>query len=449
MAASENIANCDRSGAAKLSREGERSSRFASHVYHLNSAQATLLIAACIPGFPFPSMSSPDSARTGTPHREACLPAAAALRTNLLLRLWPALPNAATVPAASPALGSTETVTLAELLAALAHDLLSSDGVGPQRTSEGMLQAAFPSVLSALVAARRLELAMQGFARGRERVAGAILLYPSDSAEPRVHELLRALQPAQIALTQPLLESLQDTPGLELRPLSRPAGLYEFLWTAEPRLRSLQHDAATLLAPPAERPFSVRAAKPEADASSHGSAPSESIAPARTGRPLWIGVGAGVLAILIAVAAYFGLHTTHAPTPAAPAAQAQARPAAGAPAQQSPVVSHPQPRAAAPRTVATPAPPPDLSATASAAQKPQGTPAVPTSQPVSRNCLIPVSEIPAQLATAESHRQQDDLGEAERLFREVLACEPHNRQASDGLRRTLAAEKLEGDSNPE
>jgi hypothetical protein len=394
-------------------------------------------------------MSSPGSARTGTPHREACLPAAAAMRTGLLLRLWPASPDPVTASS-----NSGDALPLSELLAALAHDLLSFDGHAPQRTSEGMLQAAFPSVLAALVAARRLELAIQGFARGRERVAGAILLYPSDAAEPRMHDLPEALQPARIALTQPLFDALHDTPGLELRPLSRPAGLYEFLWTAEPRLRSLQHDAAMLLAPAAERPFSVRAAKPDPDASSHSAAPSESLAPARTGKSVWIGLGAGLLAIVIAVVAYFGLHTTHQVTPAAPPAKSEAHPAASAPEPQTPVVSQHHARAGASPAVATPATappstPPEMNATAPAAQKAQVAPAVPTSQPVSRNCPIPVSEIPAQLATAESHRQQDDLGEAERLFREVLACEPHNKQAVDGLRRTLAAQKLEGDSNPE
>jgi hypothetical protein len=52
--------------------------------------------------------------------------------------------------------------------------------------------------------------------------------------------------------------------------------------------------------------------------------------------------------------------------------------------------------------------------------------------------------IPNYLSLAETNRNRGQYEDAIRQYNEVLGCEPNNREAQDGLRRTKDAERLNG-----
>jgi hypothetical protein len=60
-----------------------------------------------------------------------------------------------------------------------------------------------------------------------------------------------------------------------------------------------------------------------------------------------------------------------------------------------------------------------------------------------RECSI-AGLIPNYLDLAEGNRIKGNYDAATREYNEVLACEPNNREAQSGLRRTKDSERLNG-----
>ena len=129
----------------------------------------------------------------------------------------------------------------------LALDLISaSEGLPVARDGE-VLVASFPTFQSAILAARRLQWAAQGFAEGAEPGSGplAALIHapkedPGQSVGEAVH-LLQQAAPEQILLSSQASRFFDNLPGFPLQAASGD-GLRELVWRVpqEPGLPSLR-----------------------------------------------------------------------------------------------------------------------------------------------------------------------------------------------------------------
>ena len=343
----------------------------------------------------------------------------------------------------------------------------------------------------ALVVSRQVQLGLQGFRsrHGNGPVAVSIAIdagrgdrtaaqpkqdldepavsasSPPASAQPAQqpsHDLVTLLKlskPAQILLTHDLCRQVTEIKGLPLKSFPGRFGVYEYLWTAEEKLDLLQSEpqltlaalpaAATTTSIPAKTANSqpVPAGSPPAAvdqlrASAGMAQPSRPALQSRIPPPRLLLFGAAGLAAVGAAIAV-AVHLAHGPAPspvpspaptriAAPAARPQPLPAAN-----PPVPAATQPAASVPLAIPVGKPRAVSTPKHAAKQAPVIAPAVqekpPSVQAAPPPACAQAMDATRLVALGEQSRGRGDYANAIRVFREVLACDPNNAAAREGL----------------
>lgn len=349
----------------------------------------------------------------------------------------------------------------------------------------------------ALVISRQVQLGVQGF---RTRHAGAPIAIsiaidagsahapqtpsaqeesPADDVQAAApsangnveppHELVTLLKlskPAQILLTHDLCQQMTDLQGLPLKSFSGRFGVYEYLWTAEDKLDLLQSEPQwTLTALPAQTVTgSYPAANQKSDnvtartttkafdlPKSPDAMVQEAKGPFHSPRVLALaGVGIAALGAVIAIGIHLAHRSAAAPSSvAAPVSSAPVLPTATTPAippatrSISAPVSAPiaKPHAA---NASHGASKPNSSKPAAAAEEKPAAEPIPAQAsvqaPAQQGCAQEMQ--PARLlALGEQYRGRGDYANAIRIFREVLACDPNNAQAREGLDKAAQGQR--------
>jgi hypothetical protein len=336
----------------------------------------------------------------------------------------------------------------------------------------------FADLGSALAASRALQVAFEGFRSavpsGRANVSVVLDSLGPEEAQtahtgPSVEQkdLLDSARPSQVLITQAFYKRIAHCQPLALRSFPARAGVYEFLWTSEERLNELQAEAEfmpTLVIEAAQAAAPVNTviyqATPAAEPRPRDvERPPEFEQPPglvhralekvqSRQRMLIISCVAAILIIvgyLVISHAFLG----HRPKevgrkvlpPDYPAANSSPPPSATEPSippSPNPPVPLPSPKPTieAKQPAVTPAAVPH-------APKPTSPDGVLKPAPRVHECSI-AGLIPNYLSLAETNRNRGQYEDAIRQYDEVLGCEPNNREAQDGLRRTRESERLNG-----
>ena len=342
--------------------------------------------------------------------------------------------------------------------ASVAADLVNVSGGTAVVTDSNLLVSKFPSVPTAILAAKRIQLAVSGCAEaGSADCGSATILIQSvedhsaqaSSAPPDL--FLEHTSPGRILLAEPTCKSLENLPGLALSPPA--AGLRELQWrTAENAPSRLQDDQALTqflqqhgledpepaipegVAAPASAVASVPPVIPEKSLS--GRLPVESaFDPEEDGwlsrlrqMPFWMKGVAAAIAIVIVVILF--LVFSHP------------KPPVHAPDQPAVVLPQPQPMQKPTPVVETTKP-----VSPKVDTHPHPRPAPPETRPAS-SCALNSTDIPSVLSIADARFQGRQYKEAERRYRSVLACQPENSHAASGAERARTALQLQPSSNP-
>jgi hypothetical protein len=313
-----------------------------------------------------------------------------------------------------------------------------------------------------------------------EASAGSGSEAPADHAAEPSHDLitlLRLSKPAQILLTHDLCQQIAGIKGLPLKSFPGRFGVYEYLWTTGDRIDLLQSEPQLTLAALPAAPSPAPGSQPEKNsdqAIAPGMAAKVSDRPERSDEMVQTASAAFQLAragasrILVftvlglaAVGALvaLGIHLMHgagsnsgaapaliaAPTPATPALPAA--PTRPVPAQVQPAsTQHELPHA--PRGAranagekphaSAPVTPASSQETAQPAQTPDEKPSPVASS--TANCTLG-SDAGRFVSLAEQARGRGDYANAVRIFREVLACDPNNAAAREGLEKATRGQE--------
>jgi hypothetical protein len=395
--------------------------------------------------------------------REACLS----------VRLWAASGNSEPLPS----LWENENPAACLLLDLIA----ASEGIPASRQGD-VLTATFLTFQTAVFAARRLQWAVQGFSEAERLQATSLALLvhsPEEEhgetiAEDALHSLEQAA-PGEILLTEKASQPFDSLPGFPLQVASGD-GLWELLWRAPERQSTRSYDEQILAQlveqhgvdhpehqkqpPAAEADYAAQAEaedlrEPEhAHGSSHGK---------------MVGLAVAALVVVGAVIFYFTQGKSN-PAPAPDQTQAQTQPqteqqpataAQGGPASPSGPAARPaaspakQERNAAPAAAKTPQNPakaevkPPPVAPAPERERPAPKPAEPPPSRASSNarCDLDPSQYSGLVDQAEKNQGRGKYAAAIRQFIAVLACDPGNARAKQGLERARnAAAAADGSS---
>jgi hypothetical protein len=329
----------------------------------------------------------------------------------------------------------------------------------------------------ALVVSRQVQLGLEGFrarhgsgpvavsvvidAAAGERAGGAETKEPAAATQEPPHDLVTLLKlskPAQILLTHDLCQQVTAIKGLPLRSFPARFGVYEYLWTAEEKLELLQSEPQLTLAalPVAQTvkekngaggPVTGSIAGPSVGTTKAFDAPAIPVAevPAKRGLPrAYIFGGVGLAAVILLAA--IGLHVMQNPAASSPASDA-------APSQIAAPATH-NPASGSPASVGQPA----RQSSAQLAPKGHSAPlksdavlkpvAAPTPAPAadvkpaapSAECTLG-GDTSRYVGLAEQARGHGDYANAVRIFREVLACDPNNAAAREGLEKATQGQQ--------
>jgi hypothetical protein len=322
------------------------------------------------------------------------------------------------------------------------------------------LAAKFPSPQSAILAARRLQWSVQGFseARGDGTTSIGVLIHlPEDIAgkvgADDLPDLLKKLAPDRILLTVRASQPIENLPGFLLQAFTD--GLRELTWRGPESQSTRSFDEQTLagilerlgvqdqpqseLAPPAAAlGTNARTGKSEA-------LPAESTG----GKPRWIMVAVGLAAvILVTVTIVFLSHgkphqaTAESQAPVQSVSGAATAPNASvAQGGQSPPASSPEANRTVTQALAKPAKDSSRNEARSAqVSKPekQLAPKAPEPGPKGR-CDLESSQYSGQIDLAWKNLGRGKYADAQREFSAVLACDPNNGRAREGLERAKLA----------
>ena len=342
-------------------------------------------------------------------------------------------------------------------------DLLTASE-GRQLSRNGnVLLATFPACREAVLAARRLQWAMQGFCDTESRQAAslAVLIHsadeaPAENVSEEAMQFLEDAAPGTILLTEKAAQNLDRLPGF---PLQAPSGdgILRLDWRApesqsaragdEEFLARLAEEQAAL-APPTvavERP--ALATEEFAVSQTTAWPRAEDSQPARRALRFWIGGGA-VAALLLSGASVVLINHGRAGSNAAPveAPVQTSTPAVARPA----TVNRPQSSGGA-SSILPPAKP--------AADKTAKTPPQPEVKPVPQvkpgesaaskayaggRCDLDPSQYSGQIDQAWKNLGRGKYNDAKREFSAVLACDGGNARAREGMERTRMAAEAEG-----
>jgi hypothetical protein len=362
---------------------------------------------------------------------------------------------------------------------ALVKDILMSRlEVDPEINAHGYVHTqGFTDLGRALAASRALQFAFEGFRNAVPAPPANIAVILDSSAPeeaaaqqagPSVEqkELLASAKPSQVLITQAFYDRIAHSqPALRSSPR---AGIYEYLWTSEQRLDELQAEAefmptlvSGVVQPPALADTVVHqpvktAVEPARREPPRPPPQPEPVIADREDPPRLSGMRVfavcSVVAILIVIGylvislfvskpakpvvqrtspAHPALSTPASPPAALPSAGPQAAPPVVPPAENNNAETKPvQP---VPPTKVKP--PPRVAADQDTAE-PTGL----KQAKKSHECSI-AGEIPDYLRLAARNNSRGNYEPAISEYNQVLACEPGNREAKDGLRNAEDAEK--------
>jgi hypothetical protein len=344
---------------------------------------------------------------------------------------------------------------------ALVKDILVSKlGVEPEIGAQEYVQAqGFKDAGKAFSASRALQTAFEGFRTAlppvRTNIAVLLDACPPEEAprwlaSPSLEqkELLNSAKSCQVLITQAFYERIgQFQPPLRSSP--QRAGVYEFLWTDEQRLNQLQAESALMpvLVEPAKtvvadldativigrepitrsEPISEPLRPPlQAAHSVTDDEEEDNHQPSRSLK--WV-IAGGLVILLVAASFLIISHllSSNHPTAKSPTgAHSQTK----TPPRPEPKIEEP------PHEPPTPPGVPEPRET-QPRKDPDKKPIVPTTLPKPRGDCETVTD---WLKIADSRKGRGDYDGAIRFFNRVLACEPHNPQAVQGLRNAKAAQ---------
>lgn len=376
--------------------------------------------------------------------------------------------------------------------ACLTLDLIAtSDGLPTARHGE-VLVASFPTFQSAAMTARRLQWAIQGYTESEEpRTTSLALLIHSPEeeagktvAEDAFHSLGQAA-PGAILLTEKASQPFDRLPGFPLQ-VATGDGLWELAWSSSEGNFSRSEDEEYLARiaaehgvqeqapePPAPQPVAEPVFAEEPRTGSHrtgiyrtGSHRQPSEEEPRPRSKAWIGAVALAVIAVVAVAVYLYYGKSN-PAPAADQNTAQTQPqtepsstvegSASAAKPNSSEAAQPKHPAAQERIENPPAAKPPKGASKpenqpaqdTTPQKPRQVEQPPQPKPVKQDngrCDLEKSEIDGYVQQAEKKRARGKYTDAIRQFTAVLACDPGNSRARDGLESAKEALEAEGGS---
>jgi hypothetical protein len=348
---------------------------------------------------------------------------------------------------------------------ALVKDVLSSRLAVETETCPGSFLRAqgFSDVGKALAATRALQVAFEGFrstpSGSRTHIsvildASSPLATSSRYAGPSVEQrdLFEQAKTSQVLVTQALFSQVSAYTPLAVRSFAPRAGVYEFLWTSVERLNELQTEMGKVPELVVERLLPVADAedtviyRPSTNAPVHVAVEPKQLFPdpvgtSDYGEPVEGGsrfkvIAFSSLAVVLVCVAGLGLWYPHfanfwprESVTKAPAVDTRSQTVVDAGAQtvvDPPPPSHPE---VAPVTEPTPNPPQPAHVGKAA------------SKPVTHSCSSEIS-IPSLLAQADNNRNHRRYVDAKREYKQVLECEPGNRDAIQGLAKTKADEEL-------
>jgi hypothetical protein len=362
----------------------------------------------------------------------------------------------------------------------LTLDLIAASEGAVVARQGGDLAAAFPSLPSAIQAARRLQWAFQGFSEDENAHAAslAILIHspedvPSQTVGGNVLHLPEQIEqaaPGQILLTEKASHPFEKLPGFALQAASGD-GLRELLWRGPESQsnRSFDEEILTQLLEQqgSQTPPSELSAGPDAVLAATAGTENQDKRPSPPVRGKSRRLIGGLLlaALLLAAAAVLylfreKLHPVRVQLNPAPV-QTQA-PVQAPAAAQSPIASPPaaggSPSAPAetanpanPASTETPAPAKTSKNRQKGAIKPSETRAKETTKtplplkaveppPAQRGkCDLEPSQYSGQIDQAMRNLARGKYADAERQFSAVLACDPGNGRAKEGLERARMA----------
>jgi hypothetical protein len=288
---------------------------------------------------------------------------------------------------------------------------------------------------------------------------------PATNATPQPsHDLVTLLKlskPAQILVTHDLCQRMAPIKGLPLKSFQGRFGIFEYLWTAEEKLDLLQSEPQlTLAALPTAPPTDSGAKEVAAPASETAAALARKDASGALGKvfgqKLWWRAALGshqriVIAalafVVISTLVFVGAHFSHRSSE--PLAKRSSPALSLAPAA---AVQYPPATAAAPP--ASPTNPFHAAGTSSLALVPSqhDTPQKSRKPAVAPEKRTPAAAEPSvactlggdiahYLSLAQQDRGSGNYTSAVRLFRQILACEPNNAAARDGLARAIQGQE--------
>jgi hypothetical protein len=328
--------------------------------------------------------------------------------------------------------------------AALAIDVISASGGASDPPKGALLAAGFFNLPSALLAARRLQWALQGLGEsaGSHNAAASIAIHSmEDPAGSAVVSLLDHVAPGQVLVSSRIADAIQQLPGATLRP-TVDGSWRELQWRGFETPSGYSTDEQSVLgmirALGREDPCPPQAEAPRTLAVSQA-APATEVVPERLGRPLlepepqsafakwkWLIIGGAAAAVVLVVVLVAIVSGGHGKTPAQnPDAATKATspdtttPLPAAPPPSSPVAEKPQP----------PKPP------AKPGRQPKTDSKV--EQPAQKTgpCNLTEAEIPRSLTRAENYMYAGKLDEAEAVYQRVLGCPTAHEKALEGLQR--------------
>lgn len=359
---------------------------------------------------------------------------------------------------------------------ALVRDVALASGGLPAEQQGPFFVARFTSVLSAALASRRLQWAVQGFSdSGMTRPSLTVLIQSGEDIARSGFDN-QALDEAEggcILIADAAVKSLEDVPAFVLKSIKGDgyAGRRELTWRAAESRTTRQADE-DVLARFIEQ--TGRASSTAADAVPTGAiagAPvqaryeveeyAEADAPPRSRKMLWIGLGSAAAAI--GVAAILFLQPGNREKTAAPAATQEPSQSPASPAQALTQAVN----ATVPAMTTEQKPQQGLTraqrreeqrkakeqAQTAANAKSSAPDAQPSPQQESKHgdpparvtggCQYAADQIPGLISLAENSRARRQYKDAQRKLQAVLSCEPGNGRAREELelvRQALAAE---------
>jgi hypothetical protein len=397
--------------------------------------------------------------------REACLS----------VRLWTASGNSEPLPS----LWENESPA-----ACLILDLIAASDAGVQASRQGeVLTASFSTFQTAVFAARRLQWALQGFSEAERLQATslALLVHSSEEehgetiAEDAFHSLQQAA-PGEILLTEKASQPFDRLPGFPLQVASGD-GLWELLWRAPESQSTRSYDEQILAqlielhggqAPSPERHEQPPAAETDYAGQAEADYMREPESARGSSRGKMVGLAVAALVVVGAVIFYFTQGKSN-PAPAADQAQTQtqtqsqteqqpAQAVHGGPASPSGPAARltKQERAEAAAAAKAPQNPakaevkPPPVAPAPERERPAPKPAEPPPSRANSNarCDLDPSQYSGLVDQAEKNLGRGKYAAAIRQFIAVLACDPGNARAKQGLERARnAAAAADGSQN--